>query len=85
MELMLEIPDYSGEGIKCVWNDNFEIKTALDSQGSIVISANRAGLISLARQLLTLAQEGVPVGHHIHYDDYSSLENGSVELIIEKR
>jgi hypothetical protein len=46
----------------------------------IAISANKAGLVSLARQLLTLAQDNVPSGSHFHFDDYNSLEDGSTEL-----
>ena len=44
---------------------------------------NREGLLSLARQLQMLAEE--PEGSHIHYDEYSCLEEGSADLIIEKK
>ena len=64
------------------WVDGFEIKAVAD-KGEIVISANREGLLSLAKQLTALA-EGVP-GDHIHYDAYNSLEEGSAEMIIEIR
>ena len=64
------------------WVDGFEIRVDHDHD-EVVISANREGLISLAGQLTALA-EGEP-GDHIHYDDYNSLEEGSVELIIERR
>lgn len=50
--------------------------------GSVVISANREGLLSLAKQLTVLA-DGIP-GDHIHYDEYNSLEDGSAEMIIER-
>ena len=63
------------------WIDGFEIK-AVAENGEIVISANREGLLSLAKQLTALA-EGAP-GDHIHYDVYNSLEEGSVEMIIER-
>ena len=63
------------------WIDGFEIKTAAE-KGEIVISANREGLLSLAKQLTALA-EGVP-GEHIHYDENNSLEEGSADLIIER-
>ena len=48
----------------------------------VTLSANRDGLLSLAGQLMVLA-EGMP-GDHIHYDEYNSLEEGSPDLIIEK-
>ena len=63
------------------WVDGFEIK-AVAENGEIVISANREGLLSLAKQLEALA-EGMP-GDHIHYDEWNSLEEGSTEMIIER-
>lgn len=48
----------------------------------VTISANREGLLSLARHFQALA-EGVP-GDHIHYDEHNSLEEGSSALIIER-
>ncbi len=63
------------------WIDGFEIKAAAEKDG-IVISANREGLLSLARQLIMLA-DGVP-GDHIHYDEENSLEEGSAEMVIER-
>ena len=63
------------------WIDGFEIKAAAEN-GEIVISANRAGMLSLAKQLAALA-DGAP-GDHIHYDVNNSLEEGSAEMIIER-
>ena len=63
------------------WKDDFEIRFRIND-GTAVISANRDGLLSLAEQLVTLAEEDS--GSHIHYDEYNSLEDGSDELIIEK-
>ena len=68
--------------MKIDWVEGSEISVDHDHD-EVVISANREGLISLAGQLTALA-EGEP-GDHIHYDDYNSLEEGSVELIIERR
>ena len=53
-----------------------------EETGTVAISANREGLQSLAGQLATLA-DAVP-GDHIHYDEFNSLEEGSVEMIIER-
>lgn len=64
------------------WIDGFEISVNHDND-EVVISANREGLLSLAGQLAALA-EGEP-GDHIHYDEHNSLEEGSVELIIERK
>ena len=64
------------------WMDGFEIRVN-HGQDEVVISANREGLLSLAGQLAALA-EG-KLGDHIHYDENNSLEEGSAELIIERK
>ena len=64
------------------WKDGHAIKVRVDDGSTVVISANREGLLSLARQLTAMANE--EVGAHIHYDEYNSLDEGSHEMIIEK-
>lgn len=64
------------------WVGDFKIEVGLDIDNAVVISANRDGLLSLAKQLTTLAEASV--GSHIHYDDYTSLEDGSIKMIIQK-
>ena len=64
------------------WLDEARIGVRIEG-GEVLISANRDGLLSLADQLTALAEE-LP-GAHIHYDEYNSLEEGSCELIIEKK
>jgi len=85
MELRIEIPKYTAEsGLILEWGDGFEI-VAKAENGATIITANKEGLISLARHLLTLAQDEVPTGGHFHLDEYNSLESGSTELIIGKK
>ena len=81
-EIKINIPEYD-DAIELIWDDNFKIKTSIPYD-TITIEANREGLLSLARHLLLLAQEEVPNGSHFHLDDFNSLENNSVELIISK-
>jgi hypothetical protein len=81
-EIKISIPEYDN-GVKCVWEENFKIKTTAPFD-TLTIEANRDGLISLARHILHLAQDAVPNGSHFHFDEYNSLENGSLELIISK-
>ena len=64
------------------WVGDYRIKVEVDIDNAVVISANRDGLLSLARQLTTLAEESI--GSHIHYGDYNSLEDGFIEMIIQK-
>lgn len=67
--------------MKIDWVEGFEIKV-VSKKEEIVISANREGLLSLANQLRALA-DGMS-GDHIHYNEYNSLEEGSLEMIIER-
>ncbi|KOX02383.1 hypothetical protein ADK66_30390, partial [Micromonospora sp. NRRL B-16802] len=51
---------------------------------TILISGNAAGLTSLARHLLTLAQPSAPAGSHLDFDDYCGwFEEGSFGVRIE--
>ena len=85
MDIKIEVPAYTaGKGIEYKWENGFEIEAKYEN-GVINIVANKEGLISLANHLLNLAQAEVPVGHHLHFDEYSSLEGNSLELIIQKK
>ncbi|HVH13567.1 MAG TPA: hypothetical protein VM759_10965 [Longimicrobium sp.] len=80
----LEIPSYGPtRGMHLEWDDGFEL-TVRATEGEVVIAGNPAGLRSLARLLLTLAQDGIPTHHHVHLDESNALEAGSVELILER-
>lgn len=68
--------------MKIEWVDGFEILVSIASGGA-VISANKEGLLSLAKQLTALAEE--TPGSHIHYDENNSLEEGSAELIFVRK
>ncbi|MBQ1311996.1 MAG: hypothetical protein IIY55_09120 [Blautia sp.] len=67
--------------MKIEWVDGFAIQVMIEN-GTAVISANREGMLSLAKQLISLA-DGMP-GDHIHYDESDSLETGSAEMVIER-
>jgi hypothetical protein len=85
MEIKIEVPLFAmDKGIEYKWENGFEIDTRFEN-GVINIIANKEGLISLANHLLNLAQADVPLGHHLHFDEYNSLEEGSLELIIQKK
>ena len=63
------------------WVEGSEIRVSTSRDG-VLISANKEGLLSLAKQFTDMAEQAP--GTHIHYDEYNSLEEGSTELIIEK-
>ncbi|MBN9378007.1 MAG: hypothetical protein BGO14_00795 [Chlamydiales bacterium 38-26] len=84
MEIKLNVPTYNPQnGIEYNWEKNFVIETKYEN-GAVTIFANKEGLISLANHLLNLAQETIPPNYHLHFDDLNSLEDGSIELIIQK-
>ena len=55
------------------------------ASGEVTISANAQGLRSLAQLLLTLADDGVPLGVHAHLEPGLELDDDSVALIVSKR
>ncbi|NRF37199.1 hypothetical protein HQN83_00630 [Pedobacter sp. LMG 31643] len=84
MEVKIEIPKFSRDtGITYLWTEGFELNVTIDNN-VVIIKANKEGLISMANHLLNLAQDGIPKNHHMHFDEFSSLEGGLEELIIEK-
>jgi hypothetical protein len=84
MIMSLNVPDYSTQsGLRFEWDEGFEIGVEI-LRSEVHLTANRAGLISLARHLLTLAQDGVPNGRHIHLTAGQEIES-SVDLILERR
>jgi hypothetical protein len=85
MKYEINVPEYAPqEGMRLEWEDDFHISTSVDAGGIIIIKANSAGLVSLARHLLLLSQAPMPSGRHIHLDPSNSLEEGSNELILER-
>lgn len=85
MKIEIEVPDYSPEkGLHFLWEEDFKIEARIEEGRAVVIKADRGGLVSLARHLLTLASVPVPIGSHFHLDDLNSLEEGSCELIFER-
>lgn len=83
MIIEIYVPNYEGKGLPLEWEGNSVLSVKLVQEDNVVaIGGNREGLISLARHLLTLAQENIPTGYHVHFDDQNSLEEGSCELIL---
>ncbi len=85
MKINLDVPEYNpNTGVKYHWETGFDIEVKYEND-VVVLIANKAGLFSLANHLLNLAQENIPLGYHLHFDENNSLEEGSVELIIQKK
>ena len=84
MEQLVRIGSYSPDtGVHLEWSHGFQIEIQVRS-GEVLIRANKAGLTSLAQHLLTLAEDAVPAGTHIHLDASRELEDTSSGLVIER-
>jgi hypothetical protein len=69
MKIIITVPDYSPEeGVGYTWDENSRVECLIEDK-YVLINANKQGLESLANCLLSLAQETVPTGNHIHLDD----------------
>ncbi|MFF3329271.1 hypothetical protein ACFYWX_06845 [Streptomyces sp. NPDC002888] len=83
MDRTIDVPDHRpGEALRFAWEDGFEIELKV-SATEVAIKANPAGLVSLARHLLTLAQDGVTDGAHLHLTADQEIE-GEHDLILER-
>lgn len=84
MKLILDISDYQPtEGFRYQWEKNYELYIKLVDD-NVVLSANKEGLVSLAIQLLSLSQNNIPSGYHLHLSEDNSLDSNSIDLIIQK-
>ena len=63
------------------WEDGFVVSVKI-IDSTVILSANKEGLKSLANHLNALSEESTD--SHIHLDKYNSLEDDSSELIIER-
>jgi hypothetical protein len=83
---IVQVPTYDvATGLRG-WHDNDELLSVrVSPDGGITISANPAGLRGLARELLGLAQQGVPEGNEVYLTSKGqapTLAPGSPSLVI---
>jgi len=84
MERLVKIGSFAPDtGLRLEWSYGFRIEVKVES-GEVLIRANKAGLTSLAQHLLTLAEDAVPSGTHVHLDASRELEDTSKDLILER-
>ena len=81
-EIRISIPTYTNS-FHFNWKEKYSIKVEIN-EGVVTLSANSAGLESLANHFLNLAQLEVPIGTHFHLDEFNSLETESCELVVGK-
>ena len=85
---------YVGEVPELEWEENSRVKIVVRSKDLVEICANRAGMKSLAKQLLAFADMEEEYSHHYQvalvdtkgaYRSYGDLEEGSIELCISRQ
>ena len=84
MNVNVDIIPYSEEECICL-----EYVPGADIQlvkefGGLTIRANAEGLRFLAKVCLTLAQEDMPKGYHVHFDGFDFVRGDNRELTIER-
>lgn len=63
------------------WEEGVEISVRVEN-GAMVVSGNKAGLLTLSHLIADLAE--CEAGEHVHLDEGNGLEEESGELIMEK-
>ena len=84
MNVNVDIIPYSNERGVCV-----EYVPGADIQfvnefGGLTIRSNAEGLQFLAKVCLTLAQEDMPEGSHVHFDSFDFVRGDNRDLTIER-
>jgi len=83
MKVEVTVPEYAAEiGLRIDWEPEAVIQVAVH-EDEVLLKADRGGLVTLGRLLLSLAQDGIEDGFHVHLDPSNGLQDGSAELIIE--
>lgn len=83
MKIKIDIPDYDGNAMDVIWEKNANYVVNVDEE-EVIISANKQALISFARQMLYMAYNDLPIGSHVHYDEFFTKSITKKELVIEK-
>lgn len=84
MKIIVDIPNYDGNGLDIIWETGSKYAISVEGK-NVVISANKSGLVSLAKQMLYMAYSNLPTGSHVHYDSFfTNINDEDLELVIEK-
>ena len=84
MERTVEIGSYAPEsGLALKWLSGYALEVRVHGT-EVTLRGNAAGLRSLAQHLLTLAEETVPDGVHVHLEPGLELEDLSESLVLDR-
>ena len=83
LNVNLALPDFDGNAIDVITEKGADISLRVYEK-EVVISANKEGFISLAKQMLYMAVSPIPSGGHVHFDNFlDEMKNSDFSLIIE--
>lgn len=83
MDIKLSIPDYDGNAVDVIWEERADYSVSID-ENSVILTANKQGMLSLAKQMIYMAYSNIPDGSHVHYDSFFT--NGTrtkYDLVLE--
>jgi hypothetical protein len=84
MEIVVEISEYERrKGIAFEWDPGWDLRASRDDNG-VKIGGTAEALHGLAAVLLTLAQDAVRPGAHVHLDSFHGLSDESEEVLLER-
>jgi hypothetical protein len=84
MRIIVDLPDYDGNALDVIWDEGANYTLDFDGNG-LIISANKSGLISLAKQMLYMAHSNLPFGSHVHYSSFfTKMGEETLEITICK-
>ena len=84
MKICVDIPEYDGKGIDVIWENNSNYCIEINGN-QIALRGNKEALVSLAKQMLYLANDDIQHGAHVHFNSFFTGNSDSEnELIIEK-
>lgn len=81
--ITLKIPNNIDGGFNFLWEDNSVIKTKVEHD-TFLLSANKEGLLSLGRHLISLAQDNIKNKEYLDFDEFNDLEKNSKRIVFIK-
>ncbi len=83
---IITLPTQDDKGINFLWDGGEAISVSVErnNNNEVLIKANKAGLVTLARHLLTLAEDSIEDRSHLHLDPETGVNAESAPLILEK-
>lgn len=83
MNVKLSIPDYDGNAMDVIWEKGAEYSISIDENG-VILTANKQGMLSLAKQMIYMAYNNLPDGSHVHLDSFfTKSTRAKYELVLE--